>query len=424
MAEGDTDSQQELGPIGMAELVVGIPSYNNAETIGSVIQAAQTGLTKYCSSLKGVIIHADGGSTDGTPRLALELAREESPLVQVGYPIYPVHKLTPPYYGIPGKGNAFQTIFSLAQRLGARACIILDAEHQNTAPEWIEGLVRPVLERGYDFVAPYYRRHKYDGLLTTSVVYPIIRALYGKRIRHPIGSHFGLSVGLLDHYLDQDVWDSDVARFGIEMWLTMQAMRGGFKLCQAVLGTRIHVPKDPGADLGAMLAQVLGALFIDVERHVEIWQKMRGSVPVPLFGGQGDVSTELVPVNIARMIESFRLGCQTLLEIWSLILPPATLLDLKRLARRSDGEFQLSDELWARVTYDFALAHRLRLLRRDHLLGALVPLYLGWVASLISQIEDAGPEAVEDRIERLCLAYETNKPYLISRWRWPDRFNP
>jgi hypothetical protein len=31
---------------------------------------------------------------------------------------------------------------------------------------------------------------------------------------------------------------------------------------------------------------------------------------------------------------------------------------------------------------------------------------------------------VEQRIEALCLAYEAEKGYLISRWRWPDRFNP
>ena len=41
----------------------------------------------------------------------------------------------------------------------------------------------------------------------------------------------------------------------------------------------------------------------------------------------------------------------------------------------------MADDLWVRIVYDFILAYRLRTLNRGHLLGALTPLYLAWVAS-------------------------------------------
>ena len=59
---------------------------------------------------------------------------------------------------------------------------------------------------------------------------------------------------------------------------------------------------------------------------------------------------------------------------------------------------------------------------REHLLRSLTPLYSGWLASFARQMQGADATAVDERIERLCLAFETEKRYLISRWRWPERF--
>jgi hypothetical protein len=89
-----------------------------------------------------------------------------------------------------------------------------------------------------------------------------------------------------------------------------------------------------------------------------------------------------------------------------------------------DDAFLFPDHVWVRIVYDFAVAHHLRTIARDHLLRALTPLYLGWVASFVIQMQEADAAAVEARIEELCARYEQDKPYLISRWRWPDRFSP
>ena len=126
------------------------------------------------------------------------------------------------------------------------------------------------------------------------------------------------------------------------------------------------------------------------------------------------------------MLDSFRLAYSNLQEIWSLVLPPNSLLGLKKLSTLPPASFRMPDALWARIIYDFVLAYRLRTLNRGHLMGALTPLYLAWVASHLLLTSGAGPEtlAPETHTETCAAAFEADKPYLVSRWRWPDRFNP
>ena len=126
--------------------------------------------------------------------------------------------------------------------------------------------------------------------------------------------------------------------------------------------------------------------------------------------------------DIAPMLDAFRLAYVNLHEIWSLVLPPNSLLGLKRLSIMPPESFHMPDSLWARIVYDFILAWRLRTINRGHLMGALTPLYLAWVASHLV-LTGSGTQP-EKHIQDLAAAFETDKPYLVSRWRWPDRFNP
>jgi hypothetical protein len=203
--------------------------------------------------------------------------------------VRPIHRFSVPYHGLPGKGSAFRTIFRAAEVLEAKACAVVDADLRSITPEWIHLLIAPVMNLGFDYVAPYYLRHKFDGTITNNVVYPVTRALYGRQIRQPIGGDFGMSLPLIRHYLSFPVWDTDVARYGIDIWMTTTAICGGFSICQAFLGAKLHDPKDPGADLSAMLVQVLGTVFRLMETHTDWWQSIRESKPVPIMGFRYDV---------------------------------------------------------------------------------------------------------------------------------------
>ncbi len=412
----DTSVEARLREIGEADVVVGIPSYNNARTIGHVVRAAVAGLAKYFPDARGLVVNSDGGSTDRTPD-AVRAAELPSPgAILVTHRLAPVHKIVAPYHGIPGKGTALRTIFAIAERLKARACAVVDADLRSITPEWFQWLLGPLLIEGYDFVAPLYLRHKYDGTITNSIVYPLTRALYGCNVRQPIGGDFGVSGRLAAHYVSRPVWDSYVARFGIDIWMTTTAIADGFRVCQAFLGAKIHDAKDPGADLATMLVQVVGAVFDLMERYAARWRRTERVEDVPLFGFPHSVGLEPVNVNVARMRAIFRQGARDLVDVWRHVLASETLDRVARLAESDDPSARYEDALWVRTIYDFALAYHRRVFVADQLLRSLVPLYLGRTASFVVEAADLDADGVEARIGALADEFWRARGYLAERW--------
>jgi glycosyltransferase involved in cell wall biosynthesis len=404
----------KLEEIGEADILVGIPSFNNADTVGHVVKAVQAGFAKYFHDKKAILINSDGGSADGTMDVVDRFAIDDFQPLLISQRESILSKIVTPYHGIPGKGSAFRTIFQIAKELNVKACAVVDSDLRSITPEWIDLLIRPVLERGFDFVSPYYLRHKYDGTITNSIVYPLTRALYGRHIRQPIGGDFGFSGKLAEFYLTKDVWESDVARFGIDIWMTTTAVANGFKICQSFLGAKIHAAKDPSSDLSAMLMQVVSALFMLMEEYPDEWKAVKSTDPVPLFGFEFSVGLEPVNVNVDRMIEMFNLGIAELGDILNEILSVESMKQLVETA--SSDPFVFTDELWAHVIYDYAFACHRKVMNIDHILKTLTPLYLGKVASLVLEMAASSAHEVEERLEALCNAFEKTKPYLIDGW--------
>jgi len=398
------------------DILVGIPSYNNSRTVGHVVRAVMAGLAKYFPKAKTVLVNSDGGSTDGTQEEVKKVGIEDFKMILTSHPVHSIHKIVTPYHGIPGKGSAFRTIFEAAKLLNVKACAVVDSDLRSITPEWMELLLRPIYEEGFDYVAPLYGRHKFDGTITNSIVYPITRALYGKRIRQPIGGDFGFSGKLATFYLTKDVWETDVARFGIDIWMTTLAIAEGYKVCQSYLGAKIHDAKDPGGDLGPMFTQVVSSVFSLMGNYQHLWKEVRESQTVSTFGFHYEVGLEPVSVNVERMIRNFRLGVKDLMEIWRKALPSETALWLESIGRLSDESFSFPQDLWARIIYDFASAYHKGSVHREHLLKSMIPLYLGRVASFVMENQESTAGEVEAKIESLCRVFEEMKPYLIKRW--------
>ncbi len=408
-------TRQRIRELRQVDLVVGIPSFNNVHTIGHVVRAVQAGLAKYFPEHRAVIVNSDGGSTDGTSDLVRQVSAEDPRTLLATHPVHAVHRLVTPYHGLPGKGSALRTVFQVAADLEAKACAVVDSDLRSITPVWMDLLLAPVLREGMDFVAPLYHRHKYDGTITNSIVYPLTRSLYGLRIRQPIGGDFGFSGRLAAHYLEQAVWESDVARFGIDAWMTTTAVADGFQVCQAFLGAKIHDAKDPSLDLAHMLHQVVSSVFDLMERLDGTWRTIQGSRAIPLFGMEHAVGLEPVHVDQERMLRLFRTGFQELGPLWQGVLRPPVYRSLAAVAGGT-GSFHLPSDLWVRLVHDFAVAYHRRTLSRDHLLQALTPLYLGKVASFVQETASASAEEVDAIHEDVCQAFESLKPELVGLW--------
>jgi hypothetical protein len=429
---------EEVKRLGPADIMVGIPSFKNAATIGHVTRAAQAGLVQYFPDSKPVLVNADAGSPDGTGRVVIETQPpdyvERILLVRPRNRLQRMSLTYPEVDGVGGKGAALRTIFQIADELGVEALVVVDSDLRSIVPEWIELLAGPILKGGFDFVTPLYQRYKYDGTITNTVTYPLTRALYGLRIRQPIGGDFGVSGDLVKHYLEQDDWDADISKFGIDIWMTIKAITGGFAVSQTRLGAKIHDPKDPGADLGPMFSQVVSTMLRLTVEHAEQWLKVSGSHAVPTYGFERYADPPPLEVDVVRLLAAFARGRVAVGDAWALLVAPERMAALDTLAIEAgaaldeitrsdtpttadDAEFFFSDELWARVIFDLALTARGETMPMDRLIAALVPIYFARVASLVIEARDMTTQQAEALVERQARAYEAAKPDFAARWR-------
>lgn len=380
--------------IGTAEVVVGIPSFRNAATIGHVAATAAKGLREHYPGAHVAIVNADGGSEDGTPDRVVEGAS--------GVPV-----AVGRYIGPPGKGSAFRAIFTAVGMLGARACAVVDSDLRSITPDWIGRLLGPVTTGDADYVTPLYARHKHDGTITNSVAYPLTRALYGLRVRQPIGGEFGFRSDLARVYLEQPVWDTDVARFGIDIFMTTTAIARDARVAQAFLGAKVHDPKDPAADLGPMFTQVVGTLFRLAAENETKWTTVEGSKDVRVVGDVMPVEPEAVPADPARLRAKYAAGKGEHEARWRQVLS----------ARVPDS---LDARAWARIVFDHLGAALRRSEDSEPLARSLLPLYQLRTASFIEEVRDMTTTQSESVIEDGARAMEDEKRRFVER-RSQDR---
>lgn len=317
--------------------------------------------------------------------------------------------------------SAQKAICSLATDLEAKACVVLHSDLEMLSAERLHLLTQPLGETQCDLVVPVYPSRKFDGLLNHSILAPLTRALYGQRVRYPLAQDFGGSPRMCQR-LSQAPAAHERSE-GALLWPATLAAISGYQTCQVNVDVH-HATQTEGLELSAVLTSLVGSVFAEMETLASYWQRVRSSQPTATSGNIAQQVSDGEPADAKPLFDSFLLGSRNLQEVWALVLPPVTLLELKKLARSTPESFRMPDELWARIVYDFALAYRLRTINRGHLMGALTPLYLGWVASYVQEVAPRSPLAAEQRFEQLARTYEETKPYLVSRWRWPDRFNP
>ncbi len=402
-------SMIEVNPENVKEvdMVVAIPSYNEADSIRFPVIQADKGIIEYFPNKNAVIINCDNNSPDNTKEVFLK-THTTTPKIYIS---------TPP--GVKGKGNNFKNLFKIVLELKAKAIVVIDADLKSITPEWIKHLAEPLFN-GFSYVAPLYVRHKYDGTITNGIAYPLTRVLYGRRIRQPIGGDFGFSGKLAKIYFESKLWDDNVANFGIDIWMTTLAICNKVRVCQSFMGKpKIHRVKDPAADLGPMFRQVIGTMFKMMIHFESFWSKIKYSRPTAIFGfGLGE--TEMPPeikVNVDKLRNKFHEGYKEYALIWEQILSKDVYRKLLEIKDLSEDRFNFPVDLWARLLFDIAVSYRDEIVDRDIMMESLIPLYFGKTLSFVKKTKRMSIAQAEEAIEEECMVFETAKPYLINRWK-------
>ena len=407
------ETKQQIERIGSADVVVGVAGTVSPDDLRPRAERVLQELGSGASALRFVF------ALPGTASDTSVEAGDHSPLRMLPF--------SPPAQGgaefWAGVSAHQRAVLSLASSLNARACIVLGSDLAALDAHAIQLFVYAVLDRQCGLVMPVYPAAKNDGLINSGILSPLSRALYGRRVRFPLTFDFAAS-GALCASLAQTNAAAQASGNALLWPVTVAATQHAQVPVGQVYIDVHHSVATEGLELSAVLGQLTGSLFHEMELCASHWQRIRGSQPTVVWGNAGDGPPDGQAIDPQPMLDSFLLGSKNLDEVWRLILPPNTLLELRRLTRLAPEQFRMPEDLWAGIVYDFALAYRLRTISRVHLLGALTPLYLGWAASYVREVSSLGAAAAEQRLEEFARAWEEKKPYLLSRWRWPDRFNP
>ncbi len=413
------DFLRQLINVGEVDILVGLPTHNNAKTVGSIVQTIQSGILGGFPRERAVIINADGGSRDGTPELVTGVSIDDARPASNMYALRTLHSISTKYASSPDSGVALRTILAAAELLRAKACVVMSPESANIEPEWLSKLLGPIYRDGFDLVTPTYRRHKFEGMLITNLLYPMIRALYGLRIREAYSPEFGFSGRLGSQFLGQNIWNDGTGGASVELRFTLAAIARKYRVCQSFLGEKIHVERH-AADLVPALRQTVGALFSALEPDFPVWSAVAGSQPALTTGADQEVLLEPLRVNRKRLREMFSTGVAELESVFQSILSPATLAELQGIARMGEEDFHYPAELWVRTVYEFAASYQKSVISRDHIIQALAPLFRGRVVTFLMENRNASAGDVEDNIEALCFEFERLKPYLLQLWKFRE----
>jgi len=404
------DFIRQLVSVGEVDVLVGIPSRNDRDTIGNVVRAAEESLLRNFRRQRTVLVNVDAGSRDGTP----QAAREASLLASNGIESLRTLRWVATNAGSAAGGfGALRAILAAADLLHAKACAVVSASVEGIAPGWIDSLLNPVFTENYDFVAPLYTRHRFDGLLTRNLLYPMGRALFGRSMREMRATEFGFSGRLASDLLNNADWDREGLQSGPETWMAITAMANSFECCQTYLGPR---PRSASGAVVDVIRRTVSGFFSCLESTESYWLKGHDPEPLKTIGPDHQLTSEAVRVDRKKLFQLYGTGVAGLSDILRSILAPDTHAELVRLAALDEDAFRFSNSLWVRTIYEFAAAYHHSVIHRDHLVQAFVPIYRGRVHSFLTVHRSDDSEAMEADLEDLCQEFGRQRDFFIERW--------
>jgi len=382
--------EREVNPdrVTQAEIVVVIPSYREADSIAYPTKVAAEGLARHFSGRSGVIVNADNASPDDT----------EGVFLSTETVVPKIHITTPE--NTPGKGWNFLNAFRKAYALGARAVVCVDADLLSITPEWIQYMAAPILEEGYDYLAPLYARHKYDGTITNNICYPLIYGIFGRNIRQPIGGDFALSARLA-RQITSVPWHRTTHEYGVDVFMTMQALLGDFRVGQVGLGSKVHKPSAP--KLGPMFIQVVSTALLTVVDTFERWKSITSVREAPVFGLKDLGPAQELTVDRDLIRSNAREGFQQTSDTLKQYLRPEVFARVEEAFAAEDGP-RIDTDLWVDVLFDVIAVFR-DCDERAKLVESMRGLYWGRVFSFMNdtwELSSAESEApIREQGERV-----------------------
>ena len=425
-------TQRHLKKIGQADLVIGLPTYKNPKCAARVAKIALAGAQKYYPELRAVLINVDAGLPAATRQAVRQQVDANDPQRMI---------VSGRYDGLLGRGSAIAAALDAALALDAKAILILDSDTQSITPNWIKGLAHLIFEDKADLVLPRYQWSSLSAVATLSdlVVYPLFRALWGCSVRHPAAPDFALTPQLATAILDEDIWETEAATYGLTPWLTTYAVLRGWRVSQSALGQKRAATNGFEERMFEKTARnrteqrriekhqvqfktefydILSVMLRLVFEYRNQWKVVDNFYSLStLTAFKAPAHMEPAPErNSAPLLDELALGWMEYRMLWRSILTPENLAQLESLAALPFDRFYFPPDLWAKIIYDFAVVFNKGERDPQQIVNAFFPIYQGRVAAFWQEIAGLSLVGREGTIAAQAVELEELRSYLKIRW--------
>ncbi|HOO72149.1 MAG TPA: glycosyltransferase [Spirochaetota bacterium] len=384
-----------------AEIIVGLPSYMEADSIGFVTQQVDRGLQKYFSNYSTLIVNVDNNSEDNTKDVFLSV------------PTVTKKKYITTPKGTRGKGNNFLNLFKfgMTQLPALKAIVVVDADLKSITPEWIKYLAEPIVN-GYDYALPRYSRHQFDGTITNHICYPLLYGLMSENIRQPIGGEFAFSPALMKYWLNQK-WLPSTKLYGIDIFMSLNAVIGGFKICEVGLGAKVHKASAP--KLGPMFTQVVTTFFDMILSKKAEWIGLSPEMvkPKPLFGLKRLAPPQELFVDLRALKDQLRVEFLSREKLLKKYLSEYLFINFSRMVEHD--HFEMNTLFWTQTVYQllYTFDTGSQQVKKD-IVEALKPLYFARSVTFDYETWKYRIDYAEEAILEQALAFTSQKPYFYG----------
>jgi len=376
------------------EIIIGIPTYNEAENIADLVKIIDIGLKKYFPDKRALIVNVDSNSPDGTRRAFLG-AKTKTPKKCMSAP--------------RGKGAAIRVLFEyFLSKESTQVLMLIDGDVTSATPKWIRNLITPIL-KGFDHCLPLYKRNEYDGSVTDHIVYPVLRGVLGIDIRQALGAELGLSRKAVDRIYNR-TWPSKARRYGIDIFMTLSSVFGELRIAQADLGVKAH---RLGSEPHGTFEETVTTLFELLDENKHFWDgKLRVRKPPLFFKSSGaKPSTPLMEVDYKRLralaMKEFRENRADIKKI-------VGAKECERLTKvfKKGSRTSIDTEEWTNIVFNFVKASKVPPLKRAKLIH---PLFLDRFLSVYKRYLDKDNRMMENEVIRQAEMFYKDRKTLISK---------
>jgi hypothetical protein len=409
------DLLRHLMAAGQTDVLIGIPTLNNAATLEPVLSALHQAVAEGLAHSRVLVVNSDGGSHDGTQALIGLAARSRTATLLASHSLRTMHRIAAPYHGLPGKRAAIRTLFAAADLLQVGAVAIIDPAASSPSADVYRALLLAVVEGSADFVAPSPLRDPREGPFVTQVVRPLIAGTFGASFADPLAEEFAASGRFAADILRCQMWDAEPLRAGVDIWLKAHALANGFKTTEVTTAPRPRSPAAAQATLRDVVQQVLPAVWTCLDAYAQQWAEGTPAAwPSQTVLSHG--AAAILHWDLGEMTAAFRTAANDLEPVWRSILP-GPMVDVLTLAAAGSDTSRLGEPLWADVLVEFALAWRARRMRADDLTASFAPIYLGRAAAFLDETRSLDAASARTRVDDLVRHVQQRRERLQEAWR-------